>query len=280
MNKRQRQEYSDLYAAQSKRIERKFLGPVFRALEWQVDQALAIIREVGPERARNEIDFQVFNSKIEPVLNDLHIVSGLFFANKGLREINKAVRLRTKAANFGYNDEWRELINAYFRRFMLSKSTIPIGLNTRDQILAMLDVAFREGWGYEKISEAFVNEKGILLWRARRIVRTENQFASNYGRVLAAEKSEYQTGKEWIAANDHRTRTSHRRVDGEVIDEDARFQVDIIKRKTVVGVDMMTGPGDPDADAVNVINCRCTCALVPIRDERGQLIPKQQLATV
>ncbi len=49
--------------------------------------------------ARGLIDLQVFNSKIDPVLTDLHVTAGLFFANKGLREINKQVRsIRQKAA--------------------------------------------------------------------------------------------------------------------------------------------------------------------------------------
>lgn len=279
MNKQQRQEYSALYAAQSKRIERKFLEPVFEALQWQVKQALPIIKSVGPERARTQIDFQVFNEKIEPVLQDLHIVSGLFFANKGLREINKAVRMRQKAANFGFNDEWRELIIQYFQRFILQKSVLPISASTKEEIIRVLDEAYQSGWGYDRIAEALESED-MLLWRARRIVRTENQFASNYGRRLASEKSEYETGKEWISAHDFRTRSSHRKVDGEIIDEDALFQVEIIKKKVVVGVDMMTGPGDPTADIANLANCRCTCALVPLRDERGQLIPKQQLVTV
>lgn len=277
MNQTARQEYAERYAAQSKRIEREYLKEVFAALEWQVDQALPIIKSVGPEMAIGKIDLQVFNEKIEPVLKDLHIRSGLFFANKGLREINKAVRMQTKAANFGFNDEWAEQIIAYFQRFLLSKSVIPIGQSTRDQIRAVLEQAVNEGWGYEKIAAELQNPK-LLLWRARRIVRTENTLASYYGLRLASEKSEYETGKEWIAANDHRTRHGHRRVDGEVVDEEGRFAVGVYTKKGVLlRTEMMFGPGDPEASAENVINCRCTTALVAQRDERGRLIPKTNL---
>lgn len=278
MNQAARQEYSELYAAQSKRIERKYMGEIFNALEWQVKQALPIIKDRGPEMAMGLIDLQVFNSKIEPIITNLHVTSGLFFANKGLREINKAVRAqKVKAANFGFNDEWAEQIIAYFQKFLLQKAVIPISQTTRDQIMAVLQQAINEGWGYDKIAAEFADPT-MLLWRARRIARTETLIASNYGLRLASEKSEYETGKEWIAANDHRTRHGHRRVDGEVVDEELRFAVGVYNHKGILlRTEMMTGPGDPEASAENVINCRCTSALVPMRDERGRLIPKQTL---
>jgi hypothetical protein len=278
MNQTARQEYSERYAAQSKRIERKYMKEVFQALEWQVKQALPVIKEKGPAAAMGLIDMQVFNQKIEPVLYDLHLTSGLFFANKGLREINAEVRkIKAKAANFGFNDEWADQIVAYFQKFLLSKSVFPISQSTRDQIIAVLETAVREGWGYDKIAAELENPN-LLLWRARRIVRTENTLASFYGLRLATEKSEYETGKEWIAANDHRTRHGHRRVDGEVVDEEGRFAVGVYNSKgLLLRTEMMLGPGDPDASAENVINCRCTSALVPMRDERGRLIPKTTL---
>ncbi|HEU5290954.1 MAG TPA: phage minor head protein [Cyclobacteriaceae bacterium] len=278
MNKAQRTEYSEHYAAQSKRIERKCMKEVMDALEWQVKQALPIIKDKGPEMAIGLIDLQVFNSKIEPVLTELHVKSGLFFANKGLREINKQVRtMKAKAANFGFNDEWADQIIAYFQQFLLNKSVYPISLTTKEQIIQILEQASREGWGYDKIAAELSNPR-LLLWRARRIVRTENTLASHFGLKLAAGKSEYETGKEWISAMDHRTRHGHRRVDGEVVDEEGKFAVGVYNHKGILlRTEMMFGPGDPEASAENVINCRCTSALVARRDERGRLIPKQTL---
>jgi hypothetical protein len=279
MNQQQRREYSQMFAAQSKRIERKYLGRIFSALEWQVEQALPIIKDKGPVMARGLIDLQVFNSKIDPVLTDLHVTAGLFFANKGLREINKQVRvIRQKAAMFGFSDEWAEDIIAYFRMHLLEKSVYPISQTTRDQILGVLEEAQRGGWGYDKIAHE-LQDPQLLLWRARMIARTETLFASDYGRKLADDKSEYETGKEWIAANDHRTRHGHRDVDGEVLNQTASFAVPVYKKNVIIRTEMMTGPGDITASAENVINCRCTAALVPLRDESGRLIPKQELVT-
>lgn len=278
MNQSERREYADRYAAQSKRVERKYMKGIFEALEWQVKQALPIIKQKGPAGAMGLIDMQVFNEKIEGVLTNLHLTSGLFFANKGLREINAEVRkIKAKAANFGFNDEWAEQIIAYFRQFLLSKSVYPISQTTRDQIIALLEQATNEGWGYDKIAAELQNPS-LLLWRARRIARTENVLAMNYGLKIAAEKSDYETAKEWISANDHRTRHGHRRVDGEVVDEEAKFAVGVYNSKGIwLRTEMMTGPGDPSASAENIINCRCTSALIPKRDERGRLIQKEIL---
>ena len=279
MNHVQRREYSRMFAAQSKRIERKYLGRIFNALEWQVEQALPIIKDKGAAMARGLIDLQVYNSKIEPVLTDLHVTAGLFFANKGLREINKQVwDIRKKAAQFGFSEEWAEDIIAYFREHLLEKAVYPVSQTTRDQILSVLEDAQRGGWGYDKIAHA-LQDPQLLLWRARMIARTETLFASEYGRKLADDKSDYETGKEWISANDHRTRHGHRDVDGAVVDQMASFAVPVYKKNVIIRTEMMTGPGDITASAENVINCRCTAALIPLRDESGKLIPKQELVT-
>ncbi len=137
------------------------------------------------------------------------------------------------------------------------------------KFLEVLEEAQRGGWGYDKIAHA-LQDPQLLLWRARMIARTETLFASDYGRKLADDKSEYETGKEWISANDHRTRHGHRDVDGEVVDQVASFAVPVYKKNVIIRTEMMTGPGDITASAENVINCRCTAALVPLRDESGK----------
>jgi hypothetical protein len=278
MNQTARQEYSERYITQSNRIVRLHLGEIFSSLEWQGEQSLRIVKEKGVAMAIGEISMMAFNEKLQDALEKLYMRSGLFFANKGLREINAQVRRsRTKAANFGFNTEWMERIIAYFRELVIYKAVSPITISHREIILRMLERASAENWGIDKIA-AELTDSNMLLWRARMIARTENQLASNFGLKLAAQKSEYETGKEWIAASDHRTRHGHRRVDGEVVDEEGRFAVGVYtKRGILLRTEMMDGPGDHEASAANVINCRCTSALVPMRDERGRLIPKTTL---
>lgn len=278
MNQAARREYSELFIAQSNRIIRKHLRGIFEAYEWQAKQVLPIIRGKGPEMAIGQISMMALNEKMESVLEDLYVTSGLFFANKGLRDINRQARsMKAKAANFGFNEEWMQRILAYFNENVIYKATNPITISYREVILRILEMGARENWGYDKIAFEISDSK-MLLWRARMVARTENLHASFLGLTLAAEKSEYETGKEWIAANDHRTRHGHRKVDGEMVDEDGKFAVGVYtKRGVLKRTEMMFGPGDPQASAENVINCRCTTALVAKRDERGRLIRKQTL---
>lgn len=84
---------------------------------------------------------------------------------------------------------------------------------------------------------------------AIRSARTAVTGAQNGGRVdsyKAAEKMGIQLQKEWIATLDGRTRHSHRRLDGEVVDNDEKFS------------NGCRYPGDPRGKPAEVYQCRCT----------------------
>ena len=84
--------------------------------------------------------------------------------------------------------------------------------------------------------------------RGALIARTETHGAANYGADGAARATGLKLRKEWVSAEDERTRESHRLADGETVGMDQAFNVD--------GERLMY-PGDPSASAGNVINCRC-----------------------
>jgi hypothetical protein len=44
--------------------------------------------------------------------------------------------------------------------------------------------------------------------------------------------------------------------------------------------DLLEFPGDPNASAASVVNCRCSVAPIPKRDQNGFLVPKPQPAQV
>ena len=70
--------------------------------------------------------------------------------------------------------------------------------------------------------------------------------------------------KEWISALDSRTRDDHAGSNGQRRPENTAFNV---------GGEKLMYPGDPAGSAGNVINCRCTVAMIPARDNAGNLIP-------
>jgi hypothetical protein len=267
VNQQARREYSSITKRQFNRFERSYLRRLYNALRGQITGFVDILHERGLEAAYRQLDSYLLNDKIGDVLHDLYIEAGLFFARKTYREINKSVK--QKAANFGFSEEWTKAIIDFLRQNLLSKAVIPITAETKAQILGVLDKATKEGWGIEKIA-AELQSPELLLWRARLIARTELAHAAHFGGKAAEESSDWETEKEWIASNDDKTRNSHRLIDGEVIDNEARFQVPRKKG----GYDMMEGPGDPKASAENVINCRCSLSVRAKRDSNGNLVPK------
>lgn len=88
--------------------------------------------------------------------------------------------------------------------------------------------------------------------RADLISRTETHTAASWANINStrtiAEETGLQLSKRWNTTEDERTRVSHREADGQNRDMEEEF--------TVQG-ENLDFPGDPDASASNVINCRC-----------------------
>lgn len=112
-------------------------------------------------------------------------------------------------------------------------------------------------------------------WQLERIARTETTAAANFGALRAGENAQIETGKRWISSHNGRTR---RIMKGDLYDHYAMHRVTVAGIKTPFevpgarGADLLQYPGDPKGRAANVINCRCTVAIVPLRDEDGKLV--------
>ena len=85
--------------------------------------------------------------------------------------------------------------------------------------------------------------------------------------------AEYIMEKEWLSSEDSRVRTrllpnrlyDHKEMDG--------VKVQLAERFNVNG-DALRFPADYEGQAGNIINCRCAVAVLPKRDENGNLIRK------
>lgn len=274
MNAQQRRSYSQHSIRQQARIEGRYIKPIYKALRITVDNFLADAKANGVSKATSNLYMVIDNPELTKELQALHEDAGLFFGRKAYREIRVSAK-QVEKAGFGFNLQWAQDILDWFLQDMFG-TVSGITNTTRNYLLEVLGKAQQNGASFEDI-ENELHSKGVLTtfaWRARLIARTETAKAAFAGRQLANRDSEWETEKEWIAANDHRTRHGHRMVDGEVIDADARFQVQYPK-----GVDMMVGPGDPTANVANLANCRCSQAVRAKRDANGRLIRKQPALT-
>lgn len=298
------QQYSAKHIRRMKLFERQHLSPIFNALHTQIQPVAALLRSKGYEAAINSLDTVEINSHLAPPIRDIYSDVGLYFANKTIHDLKQSEKKSVSGivlldvnrlpmeykSGFGFNAEFlRDILN-YFARYLLNKAVLPISETMRQIILDILNQGITNGWGAEKTA-ALLESPELTLIRARLIVRTEANKAMNYGQQLGESKSEWESTKQWIAANDHRTRHSHRVVDDVVIDFKERFHVPIYqsvggirgKKKGIgmqVGYDFMTGPGDVHASAGNVCNCRCTLAFKAKRDENGRLIRKVSMTPV
>ena len=100
----------------------------------------------------------------------------------------------------------------------------------------------------KRLSEVAIKDYKVAVRNAR----TATTGAENGGRVYSYEKAEemgIELEQEWLATLDGRTRHEHRKLDGQTCKVGGVFKVDDYEIRF---------PGDPEADAEMVYNCRCT----------------------
>ena len=117
--------------------------------------------------------------------------------------------------------------------------------------------------------QELVNRPDFYRWQAMRIARTETTAAANRAALVAGEVSGFIMQKIWISKIDKRTR---RKPPSEFDHVDMNLVRVGLNEKFNVNGDLLDYPGDPSGEASDVINCRCTVALVPKRDQDGNLI--------
>lgn len=273
MKQEQRTIYSRRFIRSLDSWTSDYIEPVAKALKTQITEFIRAYKNEGERKASVVLGTTFLNAKLAKIIRDIHLDAGVSFANKKYGEIIKSARQVQKAANFGLNDVWTERVLQYLQKYLLTKSVLPVTENNKQFILDIIERAKQEGWGIDKIA-AELEDFEQLMWRARRVVVTELIHADNNALQMAAEESPFEVNKEWIAAHDLRTRQGHREMDGVVVMATQLFQVNKYRGKLLVGAENMTGPGDPEASAGNVINCRCTVALSAATDEKGNVIEK------
>lgn len=125
-----------------------------------------------------------------------------------------------------------------------------VGDRTWRQVRAKAQSAVAKGLPNEALKAEIEKLTGFSEFRADTIARTETVAAYVQG-DLAGARALGDNGpveKVWVATFDARTRPSH---------EEAHDQCVPIDEKFSVGGELMDAPHDPDADAGEVVNCRC-----------------------
>jgi HK97 family phage portal protein len=139
---------------------------------------------------------------------------------------------------------------------------------TYKAIQDVLSAAVENGDDLDTISQAVADVfEAASGARATTIARTEVISAFNGSASLAAAQlpEDVVGGQEWIATRDGRTRDTHAMADGQVVGIGEAFNV---------GGAELAYPGDPNGDAGETVNCRCTQAFLTPDEmaERAKLI--------
>jgi hypothetical protein len=241
------------------------------------------LKKHGLQTARTNLLNQLINEKLATILQDVYEKLGLEGARFTFNQLNNLISyekkyLQVKAGGFGRNEKWIANVLQYLRLNILEFAA-RITDTIKADILRVISKAVDEGWGIDKMVQ-YLQSSSLPRVRAERIARTEINRATNVGHSEGAKSFPFEVNKKWLAAKDHRTRHSHRKVNGHIVDEDGTFRVQVYKGDTPTGeVDLMDRPGDPTAHPSNTINCRCRITHVPKRDAKGNLIRRERGVT-
>jgi uncharacterized protein with gpF-like domain len=231
---------------------------------------LDAFREGGDRAALSYVSRLMVSEGVTRVMNEL-------YREVGSRYARDAYDDSVKQKAFDTLLDWFNEVMNYIGMEFYNKGVLRITETTRNLLTNIMDKAISEGWGYEKTAQYF-NEvmPGINRNRASMIARTESGKAIHAGTYVGADKSPWEKQKEWISAQDLRTRRNprnendkadHWKLDGQIVDFNEKFT------DSTNGVSMLH-PHAPDAPASEVINCRCTYATLNKRDANGRLIRK------
>jgi SPP1 gp7 family putative phage head morphogenesis protein len=157
--------------------------------------------------------------------------------------------LSTFAPTVGVN----AVMTDYARRYGLEKVT-QISRTTINQLKNVIQTGIEEGLSERNLSKLIRERAPIIASsRAQTIARTETHAAANFAIQESAKSAEIEARREWVSAENERTRESHSQANGQIVGMNEPFNVD--------GEDLMY-PGDPSGSPENVINCRCAVVFV------------------
>lgn len=213
------------------------------------------------------------SNRIENSLRTLYTTVGVRYARQAFND-------RTIQKGFFTPAEWIQAILQYLGDNFYNRGVLRITETTRKHFLDILDKAFNEGWGALETAEYIRKDPAIetvIQNRAEMIARTETGRAIHSGQFVGADKSPFEKEKIWISARDNRTRgnpfngrkddADHYGMDGQTVPLDGPFT------DPRSGASLLH-PHDPTAPAKDVVQCRCTFAVVNKVDENGRLIRK------
>jgi len=214
------------------------------------------------------IEFNINDVEIQKAFFDIYFTIGSLHGKRVGNGINKESKAFLPDS---FIEAYRDFIKMFVGDSLGLKIT-SVRQSMVGYLIEEIQKGITEGKDIREIArnmQKLINSRNFYRWQALRIARTETTAAANYGAIKAGESSGVGLDKVWISAMDSRTRRrpddkyDHWELNGVKVPSNGLFQD---------GNAFLRFPGDTKAPAGAVINCRCTTALVPKRDENGDLV--------
>lgn len=222
-------------------------------------------------------DIKIFD--IYRAYYDAYLSVGITHGKKVGKGINKEIKEFNPIA---FETEYqRNLYNWILEN--VGQSIVSIHDTFKQHIVQIIANGIKEGLTIEQISSKMVkliNNRSFYRWQALRIARTETTAAANHAAMVSGNVSGIVLEKVWISGTDDRTRRiprdafDHLHMNGKKVDKDKPFEVP----NKLGFIELLPYPGSKKTqsgaitNAADVINCRCTAALVPKRDSNGRIV--------
>ena len=195
-------------------------------------------------------------ASVSRILKKQYMATFPMFGNRVLEGAQKATALEGTPQLTQSAIDWNEIHGA----IAVGEITGTTLAQTQNIVRNAVAVGLDEGLGEIEVAkniQAEVRQQAALLsrHRARVIARTETHGAANAANNAAAEITGLPMKKQWVASGGERTRSDHRRADGQTVGLNESFNVG--------GASLMFA-GDPSGPADQVINCRCVSVHIVI----------------
>jgi len=234
--------------AEQTRLRNNFERSLFRAL-------VRAFTKIGKRAAQQYIDGGRGAVESTPIYDDLSNAMNPIIRQTMLVMAERFQTVRQKQSQFD------TMINSYIQN--VAGTRLLIARTTFDQIMREIERGVEAGDNPEAIGRRITERTGGAVGRARAstIARTESHSAAGFANNQVARSLNTPLKKRWVSTNDDRTRSAHRKLNGQEVDMDDKFTIEID------GVEYrMDYAGDPAGGAVNTINCRCVIVYVEPED--------------
>lgn len=181
----------------------------------------------------------------------------------GGRVLDQGKRMGLVVETKGFAEFFQRLALEYIAQEAIRMRIASVTLTTRNIIIDAIQRGQEAGDSVDVIASRLEDLiPRMSRTRGALIARTETHGAANYGAHHAAKATGLTLRKEWVSAEDHRTRDfgegdgdvdefNHRAANGQIVDMDQPFR---IARRNGTS-ELLMFPGDPNGSPGNTINC-------------------------